>query len=78
VELKIKFLWNVTSFGLLNCNCYRRLEEHPHPVPIFGSQQSITLKVEALISHEVFSVYQLTLIFVKENSKLRVKLDSYL
>jgi len=49
VELKIKFLWNVTSFGMLNRHCYRRVEEHT--VSIFGSQQSITLKMEALLSY---------------------------
>jgi hypothetical protein len=82
-DFKVSERWNwrlnpmeCHVFWLLNCHCYRRLEEHP--VSIFGSRQSITLKIEALLSYEMFSVYHLTVFFIKESLKLHVKLDSYL
>jgi len=81
-DLRVSKRWNwrLNSYGMSHilavCHSYRGSEEHPFS--IFWSQQFITLKMEALLSYEMFSVYHSTLIFIKDSLKLRVKLDSYL
>jgi hypothetical protein len=71
--------WRLNSYGMSRpFDCLIVIVTEVWRSTLFGSQQPITLKMEALLSYVMFSVYQLTLIFIIESLKLRVKLDSCL
>jgi hypothetical protein len=71
--------WRLNSYGMSRpFDCPIVTVTEVWRSTLFGSQQSLTLKMEALLSYVMFSAYQLTLIFIKVSLKLRVKLDSCL